>query len=482
MKKIFPSSKGRLLIIFFFLLVFIFADISSAQEKLTLANGLTLVLEERKALPLVYLHLWVKTGSIYEGQYLGSGISHFLEHMLFKDGEGSKRGKVAQKVRSLGGRVNAYTFFDHTVYHIMLPASAWTEGLGALSEAVFNAPLEEKEIEKERVVILREMDLREDEPQRFLSQIFWENFYQVHPYRFPIIGKRELFNQLTRQDLVDFYRKVYVPNNMILVICGDIEIPEAKKEVEKFMGQISPKPLQPTVLPEEPPQLHKREKVVKKDLRMTYLQMGFHIPPLHHKDIYALDILAVILGKGKSSRLYSRLKGKESLVYSISAYSYTPLYEGIFSIYADMNLENLTEVKKGIWEEVKKVKRKGILTHELSKAKEIIFMQELSNQETLEGRASELASNEALTGDLEFTRVYLSKIKKVTNEEVRRVANKYLNNENCTAVSLVPSPERNIHLLVPSLLSFLEEGVQKERHLLLQLTFFSKVSQSAFYF
>jgi zinc protease len=429
-------QKQKISMIFFLFILLFTKSACQAQDKITFQNGFTLITEERKEPPLVYLYLTVKAGSIYEGEYLGTGISHFIEHMVFKGREREEMGAFAKKIASMGGEVNAYTSFDRTVYHILVPSSEWKEATELLFEAIFNPSFDEGDIEKEREVILREMALREDDPNRFLSMHFWRNLFTIHPYHFPIIGERPLFLKLKRDDLVNYHKKMYVPNNIILTVCGDIDEEEIKNYVTAKMKNMTPSPLSPIILPEEPAQLSGKELTLEKDVNMAYLNIGFHIPPFGDENMYALDMLSIILGQGKSSCLYKKLKEEESLVYSISSYSFTPLYEGIFIISAVMEYQNIEKVKEGIFKEIQKIKARSIQQEELDRAKNVLKMQELVNQETLEGRASELTLNYLYTQDLEFTSKYLERINKIRKEDIVKVARKYLTESNSTVVLL----------------------------------------------
>ena len=187
-----------------------------SQEVCNLSNGITLLLEERRDIPVVHIQVWVRAGSIYERDYYGSGISHFVEHMIFKGAETQPVGEVAREITQLGGEIGAYTSFDHTAYWVNVPSDAWEEALKILGEALLHPSFEEKEVEKERKVILREMDMDEDDPERILTHYFFENFFLSHPYRYPVIGKREIFLRLKRSDLFDYHRKTYIPSNILL--------------------------------------------------------------------------------------------------------------------------------------------------------------------------------------------------------------------------------------------------------------------------
>lgn len=430
------ENRKTSIVFFVFTLLIIHFAFCNAEGEPQLSNGLTLIAEEREEPPLVYLYLTVKAGSIYEGEYLGTGISHFVEHMVFKGREQDELGAFAQKISSMGGELNAYTSFDKTCYYILIPSSHWKEALDILLNAVFNPSFESKEMEKEREVILREMALKKDNPSRFLSTKLWEKLFTVHPYKYPVLGEKHLFLELKREDLVNYHKKMYVPNNMILVVCGDIDKEKIRNYLEQEKSNIKPAPISPIVLPKEPSQFYKKEFIVEKEVNMDYMDMGFHIPAFGHEDMYALDILSVILGDGKSSRLYKRLREEESLVHSVSSFSFTPFYEGVFNISTVMEQGNTEMVKIIIFEEIQNIKNRDIKREEMEKAKNILKMQELSIQETLEGRAAELAVNYLYTQDLNFTSKYLEKIEKVREEDVVQVARKYLTDENCTIVVL----------------------------------------------
>src|SRR4051812_44336005 len=194
----------------------------------TLENGLTLIIREDHSAPVVSAQVWCKAGSVDEGRWLGAGMSHMLEHMLFKGTTTRVAGRIDQEVQDAGGYMNAYTSFDRTVYWINVPNTGATIAIDILCDIMQNATLPEEEIEKEKQVILREMDMNQDDPGRRASRRLFETAYIRSPYRFTVIGYPDIFNELKREDLVAFYREKYAPNNTFFVVVGDIQAAEVE--------------------------------------------------------------------------------------------------------------------------------------------------------------------------------------------------------------------------------------------------------------
>jgi len=191
-------------------------------ERRTLDSGMTLVLKENHNAPLVSLFLCVLTGGAREGEFSGTGISHFIEHMTFKGTSTRRAGQVFKEIESFGGTINAFTSYDYTGYEITVPTEFAEQALEVLADMAMNAAFEPEELERERQVILKEIKLNRDDPQRHISRLLWQTAFTTHSYKYPIIGEEDLFNDLSRENLIGFYQRTYTPDNMILVIAGDI--------------------------------------------------------------------------------------------------------------------------------------------------------------------------------------------------------------------------------------------------------------------
>jgi zinc protease len=404
----------------------------------TLANGLTIIVQEDHSAPVASLQAWCKTGSIHEDQWLGGGLSHLLEHLLFKGTPSRSGSEIAQQVQNAGGYINAYTSFDRTVYWIDIPSKGATTALDILADAVMNSTLPAEEFEKEREVIRREFAMTYDDPDRISSHDLFEAAYSTHPYRMPVIGYMDVFNALTREDVLAYYRSRYVPNNLFFVIVGDVNPEEIHAQLTAFFSEHPRRPLPPLYLPAEPAQLGKRELHKEFATELTRLHLAWHIPGITHPDVPALDILAAVIGDGRSSHLYRELREQTALVHSVSAYSYTPQHPGIFGVEAVLDPEKQEEATRAILEIIERAKEQGVTPTELAKAKKQYLASHVNHLATMRGKASDLGSNWLITRNLDFSNLHLKSLQRVTSEDIRRVANLYLHEENLTVTSLNP--------------------------------------------
>src|SRR6266446_10738530 len=220
----------------------------------TLENGLTIIVREDHSAPVVSAQAWCMAGSIHEGKWLGAGLSHVLEHMLFKGTTTRAAGRIDQEVQDAGGYMNAYTSFDRTVYYIDVPNSGAKVAIDILCDIMQNATLPADEMAKEKDVILREMDMTTDDPGRRSSRRLFETAYTKSPYRFTIIGYPDIFNELKPEDIVAYYRSKYIPNNVFYVVAGDVKTEEVIAQIQAAYAKAKARPLPPIVLPDEPRQ------------------------------------------------------------------------------------------------------------------------------------------------------------------------------------------------------------------------------------
>src|SRR6516165_11756583 len=195
----------------------------SNARKFVLPDGLTLIVQEDRSAPVASVQAWCATGSIYEDDKLGAGLSHILEHMLFKGTKTQKASEIAQKIQDVGGYINAYTSFDRTVFWIDVPKDGVQAALAVLSDAMMNSTLPPEEYAKEQEVIRREFAMNLDDPDRMASVLLFAAAYQKHPYRLPVIGEMEIYNQLTQEQVMQYYKSRYVPNNLTFIVVGDVD-------------------------------------------------------------------------------------------------------------------------------------------------------------------------------------------------------------------------------------------------------------------
>ena len=433
----------RLFVVTFF--VSLLCSLALAGEHQSLKrvfnNGLTVLVSEMPSSPVVSVYALVKTGAATEGKFLGTGISHFLEHMLFKGTHGHSVGQLAARIQAVGGEINAATSMDYTIYTITVPYDAFDVALEILSDMLMNATMNEEEIERERKVIFGEMRMRRDSPDRKLSEMVFQNVYLRHPYRHPIIGYESLLADVTRQDLIEYYQKYYTPNNTIISVSGNIHADEVLPKIENILKDFKRSRSLVRNLPQEPAQITSRRYEEEYATKLTRLSMSFSGISLLHPDLYALDVLAGILGQGQSSRLYLDVYKKKGLVHSISASNYTPIDRGIFGIDCLLDQENVELALESVLNQIELIKANGVNKEELEKIKTQVRSEYVLRHQTASSIARAQAIDEAFAGDHLFSKKYIEAVDRVTNDAIKRVANQYLIESRLTIVIL--KPKRN---------------------------------------
>ncbi|MGH7968991.1 MAG: M16 family metallopeptidase, partial [Limisphaerales bacterium] len=387
---------------------------------------------------MVSAQAWCMAGSIHEGRWLGAGLSHVLEHMLFK-GTSSRPGvRIDQEVQEAGGYMNAYTSFDRTVFHIDVPNTGATVALDVLCDIMQNATLPPDEMGKEKEVIVREMDMNIDDPHRRASRRLFETAYTRSPYRFTIIGYPDIFHELTAQDIAAYYREKYAPNNVFYVVAGDVKQEEVVRRIRDAYATNKARPQPAVVLPEEPRQTAPREIVEEAPIELGHFHMAWHIPELRHPDVPVLDVLAVVLGHGRSARLYQQVRERQGLVHSVDAWTYSPGAPGLFGISATADADRFMAARDAILAELAKAQDTPITSEELGKAVKQFLAATLTNRKTMQGQAQDLGGSWLTANDLNFSERYLAAVQHVTPADVQRVAGQYLSAHNRTVYALLP--------------------------------------------
>jgi len=403
-----------------------------------LENGLTIIVREDHSAPVVSAQAWCMAGSVHEGKWLGAGLSHVLEHMLFKGTTTRPGSRIDQEVQEAGGYMNAYTSFDRTVYHIDVPNTGARTAIDILSDIMQHASLPEDELEKEKQVIVREMDMNIDDPGRRASRRLFETAYVRSPYRFTIIGYPDIFQELKTQDIRDYYREKYAPNNVFFVVTGDLNNQEDVDQIKAAYAASKARAMPPDSLPEEPAQIAAREVLEEAPIELGYLHLAWHIPALRHPDVPLLDVLAAVLGSGRSCRLYQNVREAQGVVHSADAWTYSPGNTGLFGISASLDGENYASARNALLKELEAVRSGHISEPELAKAKKQFVAAMLATRKTMQGQAQDLGSNWLAANDLNFSERYLAAVRKATPADLQRVAKKYLTTENRTLYALLP--------------------------------------------
>jgi zinc protease len=434
---------------------------NEAVLRKVLKNGLTVLAKDSAPKDLVTIDIIVRAAPLYEEEYLGSGISHFVEHMLFKGTAARKSGDIDKEVRSYGGLIDGSVSSDFTSYQITVPTKYFPQALALLKDMLLNAAFDPAEMEKEREVILKEVNLNEDDPEKQLILSLFFNSYIRHPYRYPGIGYEDLLRGLARSDLIKYYNNRYVPNNMFITIVGGINDLDAVSRVEKeFKDFRKPSYGVPGTDIQEPPQLGK--KIVQKSAstNLSYLAIGFHSTGILNKDLFAMDVLSMILGRGNNSRLNRALVEDKRIAHSVSASNYTPEGPGLFIITAIADKDNIEPSQKLILEEIKKIKSNEVTDKELETAKKMVQSDYVLSRETIGEQARDLCENEIMTGNYDFSSRYIEGVKRVKKSDIRKAAERYLSDENMTEVTLFPKDDTQLsNIDVPKPLT--EEKIEK---------------------
>ncbi len=407
-------------------------------RRFVLDNGVVCLVREDNSAPAVSLQIWMGTGSIHEGEHLGYGMSHAVEHMIFKGTEKRDPGQIAREIADAGGKINAYTSFDRTVFHTDLPSRNWEKGLEALADSLMNASFPENEWKKEKNVILREIAMGKDNPGRVINKLLWRTAYKKHPYKYPVIGYDALFSRLTREELLDFFKNNYISGNAIVVAVGDFNASEVETRIRETFGSWKHKVLAPRYVPAEPVQLGPREARETGSYEKSRIEWAYHTVKLNHPDAVALDVLAQIVGHGRSSRLNESIKEDQQLVHNISAWSYTPKDPGLFGISASFDPENEEDVLKALEEEINSWPDTRFSRQEIEKARNSAMKRELSGLATMKGQASSYASGEFYAANPRFSEIYIKRLNSISRHDLTRVARKYLNKDNRTVAILAP--------------------------------------------
>lgn len=397
------------------------------MQKVVLPNGLTVIYQRQQGKAAV-VQLMVKVGSNHE-QPQERGISHLLEHLLF---EGTKTRPtnqiISNHIESLGGDFNAYTSNERTSYYIKVLNKHVPIAMEILQDIFLNSLFKEEHITKEKKVVLKEIDLINDEPSYYQWLLFQKTLFTKHPAGHPTYGEQKALDAVTRDSILAYFHKYYVPQNMVLCLVGDI--PKWRSLVkEYFLFPESKKPRQPNW--REPSKTRAVTKKEKRNIVNSYLVQGYLTVPQYHKDAYPLEVIQGILGRGQSGRMFTEIRGKRALAYDVGTQHVAERTFGYFAIYATSTKKNLPEVRKVIAEELSKIQE--ITEKDLREAKTFLEGNFLLDLEVPQKQADQLVFWEQLS-DAALLKEHVKRVKEVTVADVQRVAKKYFKNPTTVVV------------------------------------------------
>ncbi len=403
-----------------------------------LPNGLTLLVQEDHAHPLVCFHAVVKTGSATEGPWMGAGVSHVVEHMLFKGTARRPVGAVEREARSYGGTSQGYTTYDTTSYPLTVNRDYWPEAADLLVDALFSPSMDPAEFAKEREVVLRELRMRRDDPAQVAWDLLFSNAYRAHPYRLPIIGLEPLLVRLTAEEVKEYHRTRYLPNNTVIAVVGDVRADAVLRRMEELTAALPPGKVPLVALPEEPLPVAPREVTEEAQAQLGTVAVGFPGVALSDPDLAAMDLLAWILGGGRGSVLERSLRDT-GVVHSVSCWDYTPKERGLFVASMRMDPERAEEAVTRLRGELRRARLELFPAEDVEAGKRTMLREYLAQRQSVSGQASDLATFEALLGDPAFAYRYLEAVQRLQPEDLRRAAQRCLAEGRATTVTLLPS-------------------------------------------
>jgi zinc protease len=411
----------------------------------TMPNGLHVILHEDHSTPIVAVSVMYHVGSKNEDPER-TGFAHFFEHLLFEGSENIKRGEYMKFIQAAGGQLNANTTQDRTFYYEVLPSNQLELALWMESERMLHAKIDVVGVETQRKVVKEEKKQRYDNtPYGQLINVIYENAYTKYPYRWSPIGKEQYIDQATLTEFMNFYKTFYVPNNAVLVIAGDIDPAQAKDLINKYYGDI-PKGTKAIPRPTETEPAQKAEKKVNfyDNIQLPAIILAYHIPKQGTADYYAVQMLTQLLSQGKSSRFEREIVDKQEKAVQAAAFDLGNEEPGLAIMLGIANMGiKPEELEKSMLDEIEKVKTAGITDEEYTKLQNQAENDFISQNQKGLGVATNLATYYTFQGDANLINTELDRYKKVTKDDIKRVANKYLVKDNRLVVYYLPKSEKD---------------------------------------
>ncbi len=409
----------------------------------TLPNGLKVLVQESRVCSVVAVQVWVGVGSADERPE-EAGLAHVHEHMLFKGTARRKVGAIAKEIEAAGGDINAWTSFDQTVYHVTMPSRELDVALDILADVVQHSSFDEEELARELEVVLEEVRRGRDQPSRVASEMLFGTAFETHPYARPVIGHEETIRAFDRPMILDFYRRWYQPQNMCLVVVGDVDPEEVFDHAARlFEAKLNDGPPPTRTRPQDPPQTEIRGRFAAQDINETHLALAWPSTRLSDDDTAALDVLTVLLGAGESSRLFRRVRWAAQLVNDCYAVSYTPQDRGLIVVAGQVHGDRVLDAYRALLTETLRLRYEEVDPSELEKARTIILAETVYQQETVQGVARKLGYFELVANGAEFEKTYFDRVRRVTAAEVQEVARRYLAPDAFTVSALTPLAQRD---------------------------------------
>ena len=403
------------------------------------SNGFTTVVAPQSAFPLVSLQVWIETGSMHEGEHLGAGLSHLLEHMVFKGTSEYTARQLNERVPELGGMWNAYTSTDRTVFYIDGPAAHWREFLHLLAQLTLHPAFPQDEWERERDVIRREMAMYNDDPQDAAYHALISTLFKVSPRRIPVIGTRSAFDSLSYEDMLTYHRERYVPANMFLCVAGDVNPQELFDAVNKEFGSVPPRPAKAANLTTEPrqwgPRTHRREFAQP----TSTLMLAWRTPTSNHPDAAAISMLGSILGDGRSAWLYEKFHDELGLAHDVSVMPIPDRTgEGALVLEFDVDRDKRDELRDAVLDFMSTLPR-AEFDEARRRSRRMMLTGRLRGLSTVQGVANVLGMSWHLSRNPHSMEEWDAALEQVTNDDLSRAAATWFTPDRLVEVSVDPT-------------------------------------------
>lgn len=408
-----------------------------------LKNGLKVLLVESHKSPVVSVQMWVNTGSADE-EKSQAGISHFIEHLVFKGTEKFKVGEIANIVEGSGGELNAYTSFDQTVFYVTISKEFTSTAMDVISQMMGFPQFDPQEIDNEREVVIEEIKRGLDSSSRMASQLMFSQMYKKHTYGRPVIGYDKVIKNISVKKIIEYYQQRYVPENMFLVVVGDFKQSDIKSQVKEYFEKIPKYKIKKVKRPTEPAQKTPRIEVKKTKFPENYSYISWPIPNIKHKDTPALDILSMILGGGENSHMVQKLRIEKPLVKSIGVSTFTPKDSGLFAVVYDAPTENQNEVMNIIFSVLEKIKNNPPTEEEMRRAITLIQSDQFYSLETVDGLSRQVGHYYFYMQDENYFKKYLEQIYKLTPADISKAAKKYLVAQKANYAAITKDDEKTL--------------------------------------
>ncbi|MCF8034279.1 MAG: insulinase family protein [Desulfarculaceae bacterium] len=409
----------------------------AAPTRHKLSNGLTVIVAENHEAPVAAFQVWVRAGSIYEkkGEY---GITHLIEHMIFKGTPRRPAGQMAGAIEALGGEVNAYTTFDHTNYYVVAASASAPQALDILADAVVNASFDAGELAKEKEVVIEEIRMNLNNPNRRMGWRVFSQAFGDTPYGRPIIGSIASVKNMSRQDILDYKARWYRAPNMLLVAVGDFKTAEILPLIQKAFAPLSKQPAPEFTLPQDPRPAGPRLSVMRDKVKQATISLTWTTPGLPDPVVYPLDMAATVLGDGETSRLWSRLKENKGLVDSADAGAYTPEAIGLFEVEASLAPDKVAAAWPALISEAMSLWQQPPSGAELKRARVNLAASFVRGRQTMQGQARELGYFEMFRGGFEKIDTYTQRFNSVDAAAVAAASRQWMQPARLSVVIQLP--------------------------------------------